>query len=330
MRNNIYKIVSLYSFFSFKENLIIELKEKLFSIEKNNDLSGLLIIAREGLNGTICAEESIIDNILKFIKNIVEINELNIKVSYSKKKIYKKLKIKIKDEIVTMGVPEINPLKDSGTYIDSIRWNKLIKDQNTIVIDTRNHYEVSIGSFNKSINPNTESFSEFPNWVDDNLEKYLGDEDSKNIAMYCTGGIRCEKASAYLKSKGLKNVYQLQGGIIEYTRQIKDKNLKNNFLGKNFVFDERRAETVSEDIVSNCHQCGEPCDSHVNCANESCHLLFIQCKKCRKKMNHCCSNQCMSIIELSYEEQKKIRKGKYNSNKIFKKGRSNKLKYKLS
>ena len=148
--------------------------------------------------------------------------------------------------------------------------------------------------------------------------------------MYCTGGIRCEKASAYLKSKGLKNVYQLQGGIIEYTRQVREKNLKNNFLGKNFVFDERRAERVSEDIVSNCHQCGEPCDSHVNCANESCHLLFIQCEKCRKKMNHCCSDQCMSMIELSYEEQKKIRKGKHNSNKIFKKGRSSKLRYKLS
>ena len=186
MSNNIYKIVSLYSFFSFQENSIIELKENLFSIEKNNDLSGLLIIAREGLNGTVCAEEGIIENILKLIKNIVGNNKLNIKVSYSKKKIFKKLKIKIKDEIVTMGVPEINPSKDSGTYIDSFHWNKLIKDKNTIVVDTRNHYEVSIGSFKKSINPNTENFSEFPEWVDDNLGKYLGDDDSKNIAMFCT------------------------------------------------------------------------------------------------------------------------------------------------
>ena len=209
MSNNIYKIVSLYSFFSFQENSIIELKEKLFSIEKNNDLSGLLIIAREGLNGTICSEESIIENILKLIKNIVGNNKLNIKVSYSKKKIFKKLKIKIKDEIVTMGVPEINPSKDSGTYIDSFHWNKLIKDRNTIVVDTRNHYEVSIGSFKKSINPNTDNFSEFPEWVDNNLGKYLGDDDSKNIAMFCTGGIRCEKASVYLNQKGFKNVFQL-------------------------------------------------------------------------------------------------------------------------
>ena len=211
MSNNIYKIVSLYSFFSFQENSIIELKENLFSIEKNNDLSGLLIIAREGLNGTLCAEEGIIDNILRLIKNIVGNNKLNIKVSYSKKKIFKKLKIKIKDEIVTMGVPEINPSKDSGTYIDSFHWNKLIKDKNTIVVDTRNHYEVSIGSFKKSINPNTENFSEFPEWVDDNLGKYLGDDDSKNIAMFCTGGIRCEKATSLLKKKGYKNIFHLQG-----------------------------------------------------------------------------------------------------------------------
>ena len=148
--------------------------------------------------------------------------------------------------------------------------------------------------------------------------------------MYCTGGIRCEKASAYLKHKGLKNVYQLEGGITEYSRQVKEKKLKNNFVGKNFVFDERRGERISDDIVSNCHQCGEPCDTHVNCSNEACHLLFIQCEKCRQTMKNCCSDECVNIIELSYEEQKKLRKGKHNSNKIFKKGRSDKLKYKLS
>ena len=243
MTNNIYKIVSLYSFFSFQENSIIELKENLFSIEKNNDLSGLLIIAKEGLNGTICAEESIIENILKLIKNIVGNNKLNIKVSYSNKKIFKKLKIKIKDEIVTMGVPEINPSKDAGTYIDSFSWNELIKDQNTIVIDTRNHYEVSIGSFKKSINPNTKNFSEFPEWVDDNLGKYLGDEDSKNIAMFCTGGIRCEKATSLLKKKGYKNIFHLQGGILKYLEDMSKE--ESMFEGECFVFDKRVALDLS-------------------------------------------------------------------------------------
>ena len=191
----------------------------------------------------------------------------------------------------------------------------------------RNHYESEIGFFKGAIKPNVDTFRESLEIIDNELEKNGSD---KNYLMYCTGGIRCEKASAYLKHKGLKNVYQLEGGIIEYSRQVKEKKLNNNFLGKNFVFDERRGERISDDIVSNCHQCGEPCDTHVNCSNEACHLLFIQCERCRQKMKNCCSDECMNIIELSYEEQKKLRRGKHNSNKIFKKGRSDKLKYKLS
>lgn len=146
--------------------------------------------------------------------------------------------------------------------------------------------------------------------------------------MYCTGGIRCEKASAYYKHKGFKNVYQLEGGIIEYTRQVREKQLENKFLGKNFVFDHRRGERISEEVIAHCHQCGKPCDTHVNCANEACHLLFIQCEECAEKMNNCCSVDCMEIHALPYEEQKRLRKGKGASNKIFKKGRSPVLKYK--
>ena len=220
MKQNIYKIVSIYSFFSLQENIILELKDKLLSIDNGNDLSGLLIIAKEGINGTICAEEKAIEKVLNLLRKFIGINDSNIKISYSNIKIFKKLKIKIKNEIVTMGVPEINPSKDSGTYIDSFAWNKLIKDQNTIVIDTRNHYEVSIGSFKDSINPNTKNFSEFPDWVDNNLEKHLGNENSKNIAMFCTGGIRCEKATTLLKNKGYKNIFHLKGGILKYLSLI--------------------------------------------------------------------------------------------------------------
>jgi UPF0176 protein len=153
-------------------------------------------------------------------------------------------------------------------------------------------------------------------------------KEDKKLVMYCTGGIRCEKASAYYKHKGFKQVYQLEGGIIEYTRQVENKKLENKFMGKNFVFDHRRGERISEDIISNCHQCGEPCDEHVNCENEACHLLFIQCKACAEKMNNCCSDACNEINSLSFEEQKALRKGKGNSNKIFKKGRSEVLKFK--
>ena len=146
--------------------------------------------------------------------------------------------------------------------------------------------------------------------------------------MYCTGGIRCEKASAYYKHKGFKNVFQLEGGIIEYTRQVNEKALENKFLGKNFVFDHRRSERISDDVISNCHQCGKACDTHVNCANEACHLLFIQCEECSKAMDTCCSTECQDINALPIETQRELRKGSHNSNKIFKKGRSEKLKYK--
>ena len=191
----------------------------------------------------------------------------------------------------------------------------------------RNHYESEIGFFKGAIKPNVDTFRESLDIIDNELKKNGKD---KNYLMYCTGGIRCEKASAYLKYKGILNVYQLEGGIIEYTRQVKEQKLENNFFGKNFVFDQRLGEKISDKIVSNCHQCGLPCDTHVNCANESCHLLFIQCDTCKNKMNNCCSNECMEIYALPYDEQKTIRKRKKNSNHIFKKGRSTKLKYKIN
>jgi len=153
-------------------------------------------------------------------------------------------------------------------------------------------------------------------------------KEDKNLVMYCTGGIRCEKASAYFKHKGFKNVFQLEGGIIEYTRQVKEQKLENKFLGQNFVFDERRAERISDDVIAHCHQCGAPFDVHTNCANDACHLLFIQCDKCKEEMNNCCSNTCKEIHALPYEEQKALRKGQGNSNDIFKKGRAEHLPYK--
>ncbi len=281
MRNNIYKIVSFYSFFSFQEDLIFEFKDNLLNFEKNNDLSGLLVIAKEGINGTICAEERIIENTLKLIKKFVGIHKLNLKISYSNKKIFKKLKIKIKNEIVTMGVPEINPSKDSATYIDSFAWNKLIKDQNTITIDTRNHYEVSIGSFKDSINPNTENFSEFPEWVENNLDKHLGNESKKNIAMFCTGGIRCEKATSLLKNKGYKNIFHLKGGILQYLEDTsKEKNL---FEGECFVFDKRVAldEDLKQGSYSICHACGMPISFEDQKREE--YIEGIQCHFCIKK-----------------------------------------------
>ncbi len=309
MRQNIYKVISIYSFFSFQENLILELKDKLLTIEKENDLSGLLIIAKEGINGTICAKENIIEKVLNLLRKFIGINELNIKVSYSNTKIFKKLKIKIKNEIVTMGVPEINPSKGTGTYIDSFDWNKLIKDQNTIVIDTRNHYEVSIGSFKESINPNTENFREFPKWVDDNLNKHLGNENPKNIAMYCTGGIRCEKATTLLKKKGYKNIFHLKGGILKYLDDIsKEESL---FEGECYVFDKRVAldHDLKKGSYSICHACGMPISLEDQKKKE--YIKGIQC--------HYCINQFTDEDKKRFEErQKQLNKLKDKNQKLYK------------
>ena len=186
MKSKNYRIVSLYSFFPFQEKLILDLKNKLLEIENENDLSGLLIIASEGINGTICAEKNVIDIVINLLNKYANNKNLNIKVNFSKNKVFKKLKIKIKKEIVTMGIPEINPSVNNGTYIDSSDWNNLIKNQNTIVIDTRNHYEVSIGTFQNSINPNTRNFSEFPRWVDNHLDSHLENKESTKIAVSYT------------------------------------------------------------------------------------------------------------------------------------------------
>jgi UPF0176 protein len=148
--------------------------------------------------------------------------------------------------------------------------------------------------------------------------------------MYCTGGIRCEKASAWYKHRGFKNVHQLEGGIIKYANECREKGLENKFLGKNFVFDERRGERITDEIISKCHQCGEPADTHTNCVNEACHLLFIQCDSCKEKMENCCSQDCVDMIHLPLEEQKALRKGLNNSNRIFKKGRGSQLAFKVN
>jgi UPF0176 protein len=189
----------------------------------------------------------------------------------------------------------------------------------------RNHYESEIGHFDGAITPDVDTFRDSLDIIEEDLKEH---KEDKNLVMYCTGGIRCEKASAYYKHKGFKNVFQLEGGIIEYVRQVKEQDLENKFKGKNFVFDERRSERVSDDVISVCHQCGEPCDDHTNCANQACHLLFIQCEKCHAKMNDCCSDECKEIHALPEDVQKELRKGKNESNKIFKKGRSEALKFK--
>ena len=318
------RTLSFYKYFKLGNPELF--RDYLFFVWSKLDILGRIYVANEGINAQISVPN---ENYNKFEKSIEEITPLNgIRLNlavehYSKS--FLKLTIKVREKIVADGLDDTSfDVTKIGDHLNAKEFNKMLNDKDTVCIDMRNHYESEIGFFKGAVKPDVDTFRESLEVIDEQLEQNGKD---KNYLMYCTGGIRCEKASAYLKHKGVDNVFQLEGGIIEYTRQVKKNKLKNNFLGKNFVFDERKSERISEEVVSSCHQCGAPADTHVNCANVACHLLFIQCKKCQEKMNTCCSDDCKKTIQLSYEEQKTLRKGKQNSNKIFKKGRASHIKF---
>ncbi len=291
------------------------------------EVLGRIYVAHEGINAQLSvpavnfeAFKMHLDSI-SFLENV----RLNIAVAQDNKS-FLKLKIKVRRKIVADGLDDATfDVTDKGTHVNAAQFNALLEDPNALVVDMRNHYESEIGHFRNAITPDVDTFRDSLDLIENDLAAHKTD---KKLVMYCTGGIRCEKASAYYKHKGFTEVYQLEGGIIEYTRQVKAQKLDNKFLGKNFVFDHRRSERISEDIIAHCHQCGTPCDTHVNCANEACHLLFIQCETCAKTMDDCCSTACQEIHNLPLATQKQLRKGKALSNKIFKKGRSPVLAYK--
>ena len=318
--------LSFYKYFKLGNPSLF--RDHLFILWSDLDVLGRIYVAKEGINAQLSVPKENYEKFKISVNEITPLKDIRLNIAHENfSKSFLKLTIKIRDKIVNDGLDDSTfDVTRIGEHLDAKRFNEMLNNKNTICIDMRNHYESEIGFFKGAIKPDVDTFRESLQIIDKELDKNGKD---RNYLMYCTGGIRCEKASAYLKYKGIQNVFQLEGGIIEYTRQVKDQKLENNFLGKNFVFDERLGERVSDEIVSNCHQCGAPCDTHVNCANESCHLLFIQCDDCKKQMNNCCSDECKKINALPYDEQKLLRKGKGNSNQIFKKGRSTKLKYKI-
>lgn len=285
-----------------------EMRDRLFRDWQELNCFGRIYVAHEGINAQMSVPEHSWDAFVARLNAIDEFRDVPFKFAVDGNgKSFYKLVIKVRYKIVADGIndPQFDP-SNTGAYLDAKGFNEAIEDPDTIVVDMRNHYESEVGRFDRAFCPDADTFREELPLV---VEHLKGKEDRK-VIMYCTGGIRCEKASAYLKHKGFTDVHHLRGGIIQYAREVNDQKLESRFRGINFVFDERIGERITGDVISSCHQCGQPCDRHVNCANTDCHLLFIQCEACAEKMKNCCTPECVSVIGLPEEKQKQLRKGR--------------------
>lgn len=298
-------------------------RDELYTRLEKLGVLGRIYVANEGINAQISVPEENKDAFRNDLYQIDFLNQvrLNIAVQDDGKSFFK-LKILVRKKIVADGLDDNSfDVTNSGTHVNAEEFNKLADDKNTIIIDMRNHYESEVGHFKGAVCPDVDTFREELQVAEDLMRT----QKDKNLLMYCTGGIRCEKASAWMKHIGFKNVFQLNGGIIKYAQEVKEQGLENKFIGKNFVFDERLGERITNDIIAVCHQCGKPCDDHTNCKNDGCHLLFIQCAECAEKFNNCCSVECREIVGMPVEAQRELRKGINKGRQVFKKGRSEKL-----
>lgn len=303
-----------------------QFRDDLFRVWNQLDALGRTYVAHEGINAQMSIPASKFDAFKETLEAYDFMKGIRLNVAVEQDDLsFLKLTVKVRKKIVADGLDDDTfDVTNKGIHLRAKEFNELLEDPNTVVVDFRNHYESEVGHFTGAITPDVDTFRESLPIIKDQLEDI---KEEKNLLMYCTGGIRCEKASAYFKHHGFKNVYQLEGGIIEYTRQVKQEGLESKFIGKNFVFDHRLGERITDDIIAHCHQCGAPCDTHVNCANEACHLLFIQCDNCAENMHGCCTTDCLETIQLPLEEQKRLRQGIQKGNLVFKKGRSEDLKF---
>jgi UPF0176 protein len=295
-------------------------RDQLYILLQNDQVLGRIYVAKEGINAQVSVPTDLFESFRNHLFTISFLDgvRLNTAVDDNGKSFFK-LKILVRNKIVADGLnDETFDVTDRGTHVNAKEFNQLAESPETIIVDMRNHYESEVGHFKNAICPDVDTFREELQVV----ETLLEEKKDKNVLMYCTGGIRCEKASAWFKHRGFKNVFQLDGGIIEYAKQVKEEGIENKFIGKNFVFDERLGERISDDIISACHQCGKSCDIHTNCKNDGCHLLFIQCSECAAAFDNCCSIECKEILSLPVEAQKEIRKGINKGRQVFKKGRA--------
>ena len=305
-----YRYVILEDPQSFRDDLFLEWDEL--------DCLGRIYIAREGINAQMSVPEHNLDAFIAALNSREELKDMPIKWAVEDDgKSFFKLIIKLRPKIVADGLDDGTfDVTNVGKHLTPMEFHNSLDDPDAVVIDMRNHYESEVGYFENAICPDVDTFREEIKLVVDDF----ADKKDNKVLLYCTGGVRCEKASAYLKHHGFNDVNQLHGGIIEYARQIKQSGLKSKFIGKNFVFDERLGESVDGQVISKCHQCGASCDTHTNCANDDCHLLFIQCEACREQYKSCCTDECKEIISLPEEARIKLRSkfhDKYSKSQIY-------------
>jgi len=307
--------ISFYRYVILEQ--ISELRDQLYDEWNKIGMLGRIYLSQEGVNAQFSIPTHNVDLLREILDSRREFKGMLFKIAVEDEgKSFLKLIIKVKDQIVADGLySDDYDVTNVGNHLSANQFNEALEDPETIVVDMRNHYESEVGHFVGAMLPEAETFKEELPLV---AEKLKGKEEKK-VLMYCTGGIRCEKASAYMRHKGFEDVNQLHGGIIDYHRQVKEQGLESKYIGKNFVFDERLGERITDDIIAYCHQCGESCDDHTNCENVACNLLFIQCGKCAEQYTGCCTPKCQSINALSEEEQFKMRQG-HEQKKRFNKG----------
>lgn len=310
---------------SFYRYVIIEqteeLRNTLYKQWSELGVFGRVYIAREGINAQISIPENNVEEFKNQLYNHPEFNHVPFKIAVDDDgKSFHKLTIKIRKNIVADGLAdESYDVTNVGNHLHAAEFHETIENEQPIILDMRNHYEYEIGHFAGAVNLDVDTFRDaLPKAVEE-----FKDQKDKKFLLYCTGGIRCEKASAYMKHHGFNDVNQLLGGIIDYGNMVKETGVESKYVGKNFVFDNRLGERITDDIISTCHQCGNPCDTHVNCENDACHILFIQCEQCKEDYKGCCSKECKEFNALPIEEQRKLRKGKEGKgmHKAYKKGR---------
>lgn len=273
-----------------------EMRDRLYLAWDRLRCYGRVYVAREGINAQMSIPEHNVDALLDHLESVPELSGIPVKWAVEDdSKSFLKLVIKVRPKIVADGLDdEVFDVTNVGTRLSPLEFHHLAENDNVVVVDMRNNYESEVGHFRNAICPDVRTFREEVELVADQLK----DKKERKILLYCTGGVRCEKASAWLRHHGFSDVNQLHGGVIAYTHEIRAAGLPSKFIGKNFVFDERLGERVTEDIISRCHQCGKSCDTHVNCAYDPCHKLVIQCDECAEKYSGCCSDECYQEFTL--------------------------------